>query len=172
MQGSRIFVLLVGYFFFLFQRLIGMACGWEGIAYYKEVHVSLWNSIVHSVFMPVTMTGMFVWVPALFDLDKFAAFELRVHACLFYLGLYCEISIPITMLGVLLYAVPFGYSNDLYERCRTRRLRLITGILISVTALLIQEVFGHALAGDPPSRLEAIPNAIFYAIFYSVSHFF
>ena len=37
--------------------------------------------------------------------------------------------------------------------------------------MYLQEVFGHYIGGDAPSRVEAIPNAILYAPFYSISHF-
>ena len=44
------------------------------------------------------------------------------------------------------------------------------GLKIMTIALIFQEIFGHYLGGDPPSRMEAIPNAILYAMYYSVSH--
>ena len=44
------------------------------------------------------------------------------------------------------------------------------GLFVATTALTIQEVFGHWLGGDKPSRLEAVPNAIWHAGFYSVWH--
>jgi hypothetical protein len=44
--------------------------------------------------------------------------------------------------------------------------------MIAVIALTLQEVLGHWLSGDPQSRVEAIPNAILYAMYYSVSHIF
>ena len=46
------------------------------------------------------------------------------------------------------------------------------GFLMSFYVLLFQEVIGHWLSGDPTSRLEAIPNAILYAMYFSVSHFY
>ena len=49
---------------------------------------------------------------------------------------------------------------------------VLTGLSISVSALLFQEVFGHYLGGDIPSRWEAIPNAILYAKYFAVSHIF
>jgi len=41
------------------------------------------------------------------------------------------------------------------------------GMGFSTTALVIQEVVGHKMGGDPPSRIEGIPNAILYAIYFS-----
>ncbi len=39
-----------------------------------------------------------------------------------------------------------------------------------VGSLVIQESIGHYIGGDPPSRPEAVPNAIVYACYYSVNH--
>ena len=36
--------------------------------------------------------------------------------------------------------------------------------------IIFQEVIGHTIGGDDQSRLEAIPNAIVYAMHYSISH--
>ena len=44
------------------------------------------------------------------------------------------------------------------------------GFSVATLALTIQEVFGHWLCGDPPSRIEAIPNAIWHAGYYSIWH--
>ena len=48
----------------------------------------------------------------------------------------------------------------------------VYGFMIAAISLIIQEVFGHWLSGDPLSRLEAIPNAILYAGYFSISHMF
>ena len=44
------------------------------------------------------------------------------------------------------------------------------GFSISFIALVFQEIAGHYYGGDDPSRLEAIPNAIIYAMYFSFSH--
>ena len=47
----------------------------------------------------------------------------------------------------------------------------IRGFLISAMGLIFQEIVGHKLGGDIPSRFEGIPNAILYAKYYSIYHF-
>ena len=47
-----------------------------------------------------------------------------------------------------------------------------TGLIISSSALIFQELFGHWVGGDIPSRVEAIPNAILYAKYFSLHHLF
>ena len=49
---------------------------------------------------------------------------------------------------------------------------LKTGLMISSSALIFQELIGHWVGGDIPSRVEAIPNAILYAKFFSLHHLF
>ena len=46
---------------------------------------------------------------------------------------------------------------------------ILLGLGISTTALVFQEVVGHKLSGDPPSRPEAVFNAILYAMYFSAN---
>ena len=43
----------------------------------------------------------------------------------------------------------------------------LKGVGIATTSLLIQEFIGHYLGGDNPSRLEAVPNAVMYSVFFA-----
>ena len=49
---------------------------------------------------------------------------------------------------------------------------LKTGLIVSSSALIFQELIGHWVGGDIPSRVEAIPNAILYAKYFSLHHLF
>ena len=73
-------------------------------------------------------------------------------------------------MNVFLY--PFIYSTELYKILYNNNVKycFIYGFGISFISLSIQEIFGHYIGGDAPSRLEGIPNAILYANYYSVSH--
>ena len=44
------------------------------------------------------------------------------------------------------------------------------GFIISFVSLVFQEIFGHWIGNDIWSRAEAVPNAIIYAVFYSIYH--
>lgn len=57
-------------------------------------------------------------------------------------------------------------NNDVYNKL------LMQGLGISTTALVFQEIVGHWVGGDIPSRFEAIPNAILYAKLFSIHHLF
>ena len=74
-------------------------------------------------------------------------------------------------LGCVIYYYPVVRLANIAYREEIKH-PFIRGIIISFISLGIQEVFGHYLSGDPPSRGEAIPNAIMYAMYYSVSHLF
>ena len=157
---------LVGYNFNIIQDIIGMRNLWDGVDYYSEVHLSFWNSLIHTMFMPLTMLGMYLWIPALFDLDNVHAQIMKDMAMIFYIGLYMKISLTITCLVCMLYYFPYVYSSFLYSKEVFK-----LGLICSIVSLFIQEVLGHYIGGDAPSRMEAVPNAILYAPFYSVSHF-
>lgn len=206
-----------------------MLVGIPGVNYYAEAHLTLWNSYVHTVFMPFTTYGMLLWIPALFNLNHKNGVRLMWILYNIYGGHYLKVNIQGALMyyfiyyNVVRYASKFyvethlHYQNDehntetecnsFYDNytaivnnnnnnnhnntpntnqcCLLGRvyinLRNICksspniylfgkGFFIATTALAIQEVFGHHLGGDIPSRVEAIPNAILYAIYFSTGH--
>jgi uncharacterized membrane protein YGL010W len=172
--SNEILILLFGYKFHYLQNMIGMRNLADGVEYYAEVHRTFWNSIIHTICMPITMFGMYVWIPALFRLNKEEAFTLKCYAMIFYFGLYSQISLHVTIMIMCLYFYSFAFSTKMYNYFYDddKSLNLICGLLISFAALSIQEYVGHYFGGDAPSRIEAIPNAILYACYYSVSHLY
>jgi uncharacterized membrane protein YGL010W len=172
--SNEIIILLFGYNFHYLQNMIGMRNLADGVEYYAEVHRTFWNSIIHTIFMPITMFGMYLWIPALFGLNKQVTFMVKCYAMIFYVGLYSQISLHITIMTMCLYFYSFAFSTKLYNYFydEDRKLNLICGLLISTTTLSIQEYVGHYIGGDTLSRIEAIPNAILYACYYSVSHLY
>jgi len=181
---------LIGLYFDKFQELIGMSSGWDGVEYYSEVHNSFWNSMIHTFFMPSTMFGIFLWIPAILVGDNNSIDEkwddytreynyieydhdiiLRNSLILFHLGVYTNFSAKLTLM-VMLWYFPVYFGSIYFYRNNTRFYNFLIGFTIMSVALCIQEYFGHYLCGDGASRIEGIPNAILYAPFYSVSHIF
>jgi uncharacterized membrane protein YGL010W len=143
--------------------------GLDGVEYYGEVHTTKLNSIIHSIFMPFTIYGMFLLIPKVilpkkYDNSYEYAYKINFFLYVTYMTHYISINKYIGLLTSIYYYIPLQLSRNQIEFKK--------GILISTTALTIQELLGHWLSGDDPSRLEAIPNAIIYAIYFSVSHFF
>ncbi len=136
------------------------------IDYYAEVHQSSFNSMIHTMFMPFTMYGMFMWIPGLLGLYWYEARKLRDFLLMVYLVHYARISIIGALLTVGLYIYPYSRSNVDYYKLGPRS-SFLRGISFSICALAIQEIIGHYLGGDPASRPEAVPNAILYAPYYS-----
>lgn len=142
--------------------------GIKGVNYYSEVHTTNLNCIIHSIFMPFTIYGMFLWIPQVcipYNIRNYVNIN-KFNYLLYitYMSHYIYINIYIGLLVSLYYSIPLYYSIN--------KTSLKRGLLISSTALIIQEIFGHWISGDDPSRLEAIPNAIIYAPYFSISHFF
>ena len=162
-----------------------MLTGNEGVKYYAEAHLSPWNSWIHTIIMPYSMYGMLFWLPALFNLNPKNA--RKMMWCLYALfgGHYLRIS----KMGAMLYYLMYFYtvkmatreykviydtvdvSIDKNKKCSSKQTQLLTkGIKTSVYGLVFQELFGHWLGGDIPSRPEAVPNAIVYAMYFSAAH--
>jgi uncharacterized membrane protein YGL010W len=170
-------IFILGYQFYILQRFIGMRCLEDGVKYYAEVHTSFWNSLIHTIFMPFTMLGFYVAIPALWNMTPPQA----VYTCrvimLFYFGAYIQISTLVGILVLAYYTIPLNYADKIYTyiyrnviQYQRQPTAIIVGLSISIAALGIQEIFGHYMNGDAASRIEAIPNAIIYAPYYSISH--
>jgi hypothetical protein len=167
-----IYSFLFGYFFDWLQWLVGMNYGVEGVGYYAEVHTSFWNSLIHTFFMQFTMLGMWLWIPALFNLPPRVAERVRNWSAAFYVGLYGKINWVRCIMTCMIYTPMYIYSDYFYYTYFLRLNLLVTGLAFSVIALGIQESLGHYVGGDDPSRAEGVLNAILYAPYYSVTHFF
>lgn len=165
---KKILIFFCGYNFHHLQNMIGMKNLQEGVDHYAEIHTSYLNCVIHTIFMPYTMFGMFLWIPALLRLNPRKAYILRLNVIIFYIGLYLRISAETTLLVCLHYFNAYIFSVKIYAHYPNLLLRI--GLLFSISSLIIQEIIGHYLGGDEPSRLLSIPNAILYAPYYSVSN--
>ena len=144
---------------------LGCYTGQKGVNYYAEIHTTKQNIVIHVIFMPFTIYGMTQWIPALFGFTDLEHVNLFQQALFFYwLGIYsilnklsclyyCFMYYPVVMYGMTTY-IP-GIVG------------VIRGVTWSGGALVLQEVLGHKLGGDPASRPEAVFNAILYAKYFS-----
>ena len=155
----------------------GLLVGQKGVDYYGEVHTTFHNSMVHSMFMPVTIYGMLLWIPKtltyIFNIPQNKLMmthkDIQLSLYLVYMTHYLSINIGVGIILIIVYMVPLYYAQRLYKNNSSSF--VIYGLFMSTSSLIIQEVFGHYYSGDNPSRPEAIFNAIMYATYFSVGHF-
>ena len=114
---------------------------------------------------------MLLWIPKVFNLNINNSIKLQNLLYTFYMTHYFILNYKIGLLTSLYYYIPLYYASKKYL-LEYNNYVPIKGFFISFMSLTIQEVFGHWLGGDNPSRIEAIPNAILYAMYYSVHHLF
>ena len=125
--------------------------------------------------MPFTYMGFNIAASAIFNL-KTDILQWCVY--LVYMGHYCTIDLFTTIIVSVIYyySIKCGlYLTSIMKSNKTGELRcrlIIVGLLISVVALFIQEFLGHYMGGDDASRPEGVFNAILYAKFYSIGHYF
>ena len=160
----ELFVFLFGLVLNKFQNIVGMETGMAGVEYYAEVHQSPWNSMVHSVCMPFTAYGTLLAVPNILFLNRKRAHIFHRGLYLFYIGHYLTMNVYITMVYTITYFFPMKEAIKRYQRSIRC---LLKGFAFATTSLLIQEIIGHYLSGDGPSRLEAAPNTIMYAAYFA-----
>jgi hypothetical protein len=143
--------------------------GKEGCEYYGEVHKSKFNCYMHTLGMPFTIYGITQWLPTLFLLSPKHCVKFIRNLFFLYLTHYLSVDWKVAALYSIIYApvVIISSMQHYYGRPEQRFMR---GLFISTAALVFQEGLGHWWGGDKPSRLEAVPNAILYAKFFSLQH--
>ena len=174
-QGS-----LIGLVAPLFLNDIGFRIGKKGVLYYAEVHKSSLNSYCHSLGMPFFVYGILVVLSMLPSETEEEALQVQDILYSSYMTHYLVVDPRAGVVTALIYSVPYLTARNAVEKFYGEKYKSfkerITSSLMKAggttafSALLIQEYVGHYLGGDPPSRIEAIPNAILYAIYFSVSH--
>lgn len=169
-------IALLGIFFGLITQpifnLVGIYTGEQAIKYYGEVHQSKWNSLVHTAGMPFTYYGLLIFVPGLFRLNRKNTLLFQSFFYNYFISYYATLNLTVAAIVAVLYWPSQVYATNYYKYSFNRIVTTFYGFMVAFLALTIQEVFGHWLGGDPPSRIEAIPNAIWHAGFYSVWHLF
>ena len=156
---------LLGYNLNYIQDFAGIYSLDEGLNYYGEIHKSSLNKIIHGLFMPLTVYGILLWFPALLNLNISDASKFRGCVYYFYLGLYFKINIYYALIYSVIYYFPLKFANIDY---RNTYYTLINGLVISFYSLFIQEIVGHYLGGDEPSRIEGLINAVLYAPYFGL----
>lgn len=149
-----------------------MLTGDDGVGYYGEVHQSKWNCWVHTIGMPFTFYGISCWVPALLNLSRENRNKLQYYIWTMYFTHYISIDFWQGILCSLYYLLPMAFAHETtyYEKSNWNLFK--HGFIYSFISLSCQELFGHYMGGDDPSRFEAIPNAVMYATYFSTNHFF
>ena len=159
-------------------KRMGMAIGEKGVYYYAQIHRTRLNSYIHTLGMPFAMYGMFLWIPGLLPVNVRQHIKVQRFIYIMYITHYLGINYNFGFCTAYLYAFSLFYANlntwkeSLKNSKNFKNELFIRGISIAFYALFLQEVLGHWLSGDPQSRLEAIPNAMMYAPYYSVAHIF
>lgn len=151
-------------------NILGIYTGDLAVSYYAEVHQSKLNSFIHTIGMPFTYYGLLLCVPPLFVRDREKIVNLQCFFYPYFISYYLSMDL---LTGVIVAICYFPSQELAMEHMMNSKSILKTslyGFSVATIALTIQEVFGHWLCGDPPSRIEAIPNAIWHAGYYSIWH--
>lgn len=155
-----------GFFIPTLQNMSGMYKFNKAIEYYAEVHTADWNSFIHTLFMPVTLYGIFLGFPGIFNCTSEGASKMRQLIWGSYIAHYMRINVLGATLTHLLFYYPYKFADEEYKKLGARK-AFIKGLICTFSALFIQEYVGHYLGGDGASRPEAVPNAIGYACYYA-----
>jgi uncharacterized membrane protein YGL010W len=147
----------------------GLLVGKRGVNYYGEMHLSPLNRYIHTVGMPFTIYGITQWLPLLFKLNPRESKRFLINLYILYLSHYFTMDWKIGIMYAVTYTPIVAYSilkhYNIYNENKFK-----SGALITVAALIFQEIVGHYFGGDGQSRIEGVPNAILYAKYFSLYH--
>jgi len=149
--------------------------GQTGVDYYAEAHLSPWNARIHTMGMPFTIFGILQWIPTLLGLNYNQSKMLAYNLYTLYAGHYFRIDKRVFLMYLMFYYLPLKYAINEYKIHDPSSLRwwlFKKGFITSFLALGFQEGIGHYIGGDIPSRPEGVLNAIVYAMYFSVCHWF
>ena len=166
---SYVWAILLGLIINPLGQYYNIKTGADGVDYYGEVHKSKFNCFMHTIGMPFTIYGFLNCLPALFNLTPKQSIRFIYNLYFIYLAHYMSIDWKIGGLYTLIYT-PVTVINALNKYSGSNNEKFKNGLLLSTIALTFQEGIGHYYGGDNPSRVEAIPNAILYAKYFSLYH--
>ena len=178
-----------------------MKIGNEAIDYYAEAHLYKWNAVIHTVGMPFTACGLVQLTSGILNLRRETAKQFSLAVYLLYGGHYALLfPIQPVITYYALYSIPLYLAFKSYDKlCKSTLERqgnsnqmntsltttitssfsnwfnlplIYNALTICIPSLICQEVIGHYIGGDIPSRPEGVLNAIVYAMYFSVSHLF
>ena len=159
----------------------------HGVRYYGEAHRSRWNAWIHTLGMPVSIYGLLMVVGSMVPARFGTRARLRLLWVLYYLygGHYLRMGVRQSIPYYVVYAPVTWFAvkrcarlTEEYQHSQALQREypglwaylFEEGITYSTGGLLFQEVVGHKLGGDMSSREEGVPNAILYAMYFSISH--
>ena len=160
----------------------GMLIGRKGIEYYSQVHMKKLNSYIHTLGMPIFIYGMLKIIPLLLVDTREKAAGCQNMLFTAYMTHYFIVDPRVGAVTSCVYGVSLAmarekvaefyaeHSEPVALEKRLVSVPFTSSVLLASSVMILQELVGHFISGDPPSRIEGIPNAILYAIFYSISH--
>lgn len=119
--------------------------------------------------MPFTLYGILLLFPSVFFYKKiFVVNKFKKIVYITYIVHYLTID-KMGGLITMIYTAPSLYYAIEHQYYLTKNQAIFRGLFFMVVALGIQELFGHYISGDPPSRKDAILNAIIYAPYFCIN---
>ena len=94
---------------------IGMGTGMNAVEYYGEVHLSYWNSVMHTMGMPFTAYGFVLAIPSLFNLNTEQGIYVQKCVFILYFIHYLTFDPIIAILYFFFYSFPLYFAMNTYR---------------------------------------------------------
>lgn len=155
-----------------FRREVLFRWGKEGYDLYHELHLNYGNQMIHGLFMPFVVYGIFVGLPAFFVKTDAGATRFRVAIWATYLAYYSSFDVVGATLCGQFYLPALWYLSvyqPYYYHHNSGRIQAIMwGLIFLFGAVGIQEFFGHTFYEERNSNLWELPNSIAIAPLFGI----
>ena len=132
-------------------------CGYD---LYAEIHQSYLNQLIHGLFMPVLIYGVYVSLPALLGRTGNNAWYASMYLYWAYFAYYMGFDPVGAVLSAILYAPGLYLSSKRFYYPEQRWRNFAIGLVWIFSAVGVQELVGHTLCEEVNSDLLQLHNSI------------
>ena len=133
-------------------------------------HTNKVNCNLHTLFMPFIYSGIVYFVSNYFYKKTKNKIKFQISVFLYYIFYYFTIDIYITLLFIKYYLFFHYLIYSFTINYETKYLKY--SIYIFLFSLILQEVLGHRMTNDLPSRfnVKTLICSLLHAKFFSIYH--
>lgn len=145
-------------------------CGYD---LYAEIHKNYYNQLIHGMFMPFVVYGVFYSLPAVFGkTDKQTAVNMQRLLYWTYVTYYSMFDEWGAVMTAIVYSGSLYFANQHRYHSENRMHDIYVGIGWVLLAVGIQEGFGHTLFEHINSDLGKFPNSVVNAPLFGARSLF
>ena len=146
------------------------SCGYN---LYAELHQNYWNRLIHGLFMPFVVYGVFNGTPAVLSQTNYMNTVMtKMWIYIGFLSYYLLFDPVGSVMSAIVYYPVLHFSLQKHYTAENKWKDIRESILWISFAILVQELFGHTLFESVNSDLYQVFNSILIAPLFGARSLF